>query len=583
VKRPLVLQGFRLAVPLRSRADPIMSLLKRSIVFPLPIFAMALLLLVSETPGAQAEALAVPADPMAEQPPNPGKDFSESDLKAFINSIFLTAQGVRPELRAAGLRQLASVIVHMDTTRALWVYEQAFRSAEQVSAPDKLGMRETLEREIILDEAKLDLSRAVAHALILQPEPPAPEAARSGEHVKLVLLADLARRIPAEDTEALFQKIAPVLVQEDVDFDQTLTIAEFFQKTLPDRSQQLFSQAVGRFNLLPAEEALISTFASLTRVVGISNPALVEMGVEVLLKKADEVDATMQTEKSDDPEPLGPQEGVYGPTHLLILSQFLPLMQKSNPARAREWMETLQDKRNQDSLKHASTRRVFRADGSPDPHAVYTPGSSAPSHARPRRSSNSVAQGNSPTGSDLRRGTDRPAEDPDQPTTLEQMMNMGTQPPSAFSLGLNQDLIKAQTLSKNHPVDFSHRLEEILPRLQLESNPQSKSAALAQIALAYFQMGEAGQARKYLNEGLAQSEQGDSRLLRNSTSPPVFFSMYSATSNALTKLTPLFPKEATEATQSISDTQLRLRVMIDLLRVLTPLLSTPGHHSSPNP
>ncbi|MGB7620895.1 MAG: hypothetical protein WBN92_00960 [Terriglobia bacterium] len=96
-------------------------------------------------------------------------------------------------------------------------------------------------------------------------------------------------------------------------------------------------------------------------------------------------------------------------------------------------------------------------------------------------------------------------------------------------------------------------------------------------------MGEAGQARKYLNEGLAQSEQGDSRLLRNSTSPPVFFSMYSATSNALTKLTPLFPKEATEATQSISDTQLRLRVMIDLLRVLSPLLSIPGHHSSPNP
>ena len=371
-----------------------MSLLKK--LFAPISFPLTSLLLIF--PGGTSGQ--VVTHPGAGRPAAPRQEFSEADLKVFINAIFATAQGVRPELRAAGLRHLASVIVSMDSSRALWVYDQAFRSAEQLSAPDKRTLRESLERDIILDEAKLDLSRAVDHALTLQPEPATAATARSGEQMKLILLADLMRRVPADDRETLFQKIAPVLVQEDVDFDQTLTIAQFFQKDLPERTQQLYTQAVGKFDLLPADEALISTFASLTRVVGSTNPILAEMGVDVLLKKADEVDAKLEKERAGDPQYLPSQEGVFGPTHLLMLSQFLPLMQKTNPARAREWTETLQDKRNQENLKQSSTRRAFRAGTSADAPSPFTPGSAAstphPSTTTPPRRCSGFPSGPAP-------------------------------------------------------------------------------------------------------------------------------------------------------------------------------------------
>ena len=519
-----------------------------------------------------------PAHATSNRPSAPGQVFTEADLKAFINTIFLTAQEVRPELRAAALRQLASVIVPVDAGRALWVYDQAFQAAEQISAPNKPALREAVEREIILEEAKHDLPQAIDHALSLQSEPPTPDGSRPGGNMKLALLAELARKIPEDDVDSLFQKTAPVLVREDTDFGQTLTLAGFFQKSHPERAQQLFSQAVAKFNNIPAEEPSLRSFAALTTTVGATNPNLAELGIEVLLKKADEIDSKTVREAPGDPQAVGSTEGVYGPAHLLILSQFLPLMRKINPARGDDWAKALQDGRNQNNLKIASTRRVPQSNVSTGPRAPITPGSSTSPRMGQLGPSVPGAGSSAPTPYARSGGSNAPNEDPDQPVTLEQWMRVGRQPPSAFSLTLTRDLVKAQTLSKNQPAEYSRRLEEILPRLQLESNPQAKAAALAQIALAYFQMGDTTEARKYLSESLIQSQQGDSPLLRNSTSPSLFFSMYSATSNVVTKLVPQFPEEAIEATKSISDSQLRLRVMVDAIRFLGPHMSTSMRH-----
>ncbi|MBZ5535713.1 MAG: hypothetical protein LAO31_07150 [Acidobacteriia bacterium] len=550
-----------------------MLLLKKLLSSIFLILATVLLIFPARGDGQTISTVRPAADgrPVSEQA------FAEADLKAFINTIFLTAQEVRPELRAAGLRLLATVIGNMETARALWVYDQAFKATEQISAPNTLALRQALEREVILEEAKLDLKQAIDHALALQEELVTPEGTHAGENVKLVLLADLVRRITDDDADSLFQKIAPVLVREDNNFDQTLTIAEFFQKNHPERSQQLFNHAVAKFYNLPAAEASLDTFATLTRTVGATNPNLAEMGIDVLLRKADEIDSKLSPQKSGDPQPPGPSEGVYGPTHLLVLSQFLPLMRQINPGRGDDWIKALQDKRNQDGLKQASSGRVYRPNLGTEPRSPINTGSStSPRTGQPNAPGIERRGSPPPSYFDPRGGANTPGVNPDQPAALDQMMNLAAQPTSAFSLPLTQDLVKAQTLSKNQPVEYSHRLEGILPRLQLENNPQAKASALAQIALAYFQMGETVQARKYVSECLAQSLQGDSSLLRNSTTPALFFTMYSATSNAVTKLVPLFPREAIEAAKSIPDSQLRLRVMIDAIRSLSPLISTSG-------
>lgn len=533
-------------------------------------------MVVCFVPRMPAESAASSAFVETVAPSSPGtwQDFSDADLRAFINEIFLTTEQVRPELRAEGLRQLATFILPMDSPRALWVYDQAFNAAETIPITNQLGMRDVLERGIILDEAKIDLSRAVDHALAL-PERSLPDNSNPATPTgRMVLLVNLIRRVPAEDVEGLFQKIAPALVREDTHLAQTLDTVQFYLKDSPERAQQLFSGALMQFQSRPADELSLRSISMMTIAVSSGSPGLVEGAVEVLLKKADELDSKTDSERNQTTGLPSSSNAAYGRLHMLVLSQLLPVMQKINPARANEWTASLQDKRNLQSLSRASSPLTLRPDVNMDtPSQASTRGSAiTPGSGRGPGASISRAPGGAPQFVGGRPSTEDPFQSPDQ-TNFQQMIAAGKQPASAFSPSLTSDLVKAQALSKNDPEDFSRRMQEILPRLQAEGDPRARAAALAQISLSYFQLRDPVRAREYLRQSLEQGQQGDSPLLGNSSSTALFFSMYSATSNAVGKLAPLFPQEAIKAIRTISDPQLRLRVMIDNIRSLNALYS----------
>lgn len=504
------------------------------------------------------------------------KSFSDTHFRGFINDIFITAQQVRPELRAAGLRQLAAAMVDLDAARALWVYEQAFTAAQLIPVVDRIRIGERLEKEIILEEAKLDFAKAVEHALALQSEIESEGSETPPENEKLVLLADLIRRIPPDDNHGLFQKIVPALVREDEHFDQVLALTHDYQKNFPDRTQQFFSEALLQFQIRPADEILLRSFSTLTLSVATTNPALAEAAIDLLLKKADELDSKVDAEKSMTPGFESSTTGLLGRFHMLVLGQLFPVIQKINPTRASEWALALRDRRNLQNLNHAAAQLDFRARAQTD---TPSRGKTNPL-SRSLKTLQSPVPGDPSSGKNLRVSSERLVTSQDQ-QPFQQILTLSKQPVSAFSLTLNTDLVQAQALSNNNPEEFSHRLNEILPRVEAEPDARAKASALVQVALAFFQMGDRTRAWKFTRESLARSQEGDASMFRMSNSPSVFFAMYCATSNVVAKLAPLFPREAIEAMRTISDAQLRLRVMIDSLRTLDVLSSNATPRSFP--
>lgn len=496
------------------------------------------------------------------------KNFSLDRLKLFINDIFLTAQEVNPEMRAEGLRQLGGVIETLDSNRALWVLNQAFYAAQAISLTDQVGMRSRLQSQIITQESRLDLAQAVNHALSMSTPDTAPDSESTAADEKLRVMADLARLIPADDTEGLFQKIAPALVREDSHFDQTHALVHIFQKGFPDRAQYLFTEALLQFNVRPPDELLLRVFSSLTSSVAANNPALVQTAIEVLLKKADALDAKQQ---SEDSPVLGIQpsaKDTWGPLHLLIVGQFLPLMQRMNPSLSSEWQAAFKDRRNIQRWNRTNSQWNARVDIQPSSPRDRTADSPRPGMNEPTRRPNVRAPGSVTPGASIQRRPDPALIKPGQSSEDEESPIISFQPPPPFSLTLTTSIAKAQTSARLDASEFSRQLQPVLRQVYSEGDPRIQAAAFSQIALVFFQMGDSALGQKYLQESLARAQQGDASLLQNAYSPRAFFSLYSASSNSVTRVAPLFPQEVIQSLGNIMDAQLRFRAMIDTVRVL---------------
>ncbi len=521
--------------------------------------------------GAKPFSKESPAIP-AKNPVPDWKTFTDDDLKSFINEIFLTAQNVPPEIEAAGLRQLASVMVSMDSARALWVYDQAFQAAQMIPVSTRLEMSEPLAEEIVLDESRLDLGRAIDHALALQSLPQKKDSEQPVDD-KLTLLSTLARRIPQEDPDGLFQKIAPEIVREDEDYRQTLGLVQTFQRSNPERAQLLFSEALAQFGARSAEDAGFRSFSNLTLSIAATQPELVGSAVDLIMKKADQIDARTSQDESSNMGLPSSSSANLGRLHTQVISQFMTIMKKINPSKANDWESQLKEQQKAQQFGSMFPRPGISV--TPGSGSIFnSPNSTAEAPGTARGSSPLVTGGVGP-GS---RGV--ASAQPFGVMGSRPMFPVSAQPATAFSQALISKINDAQTASKNNSADFTHRVEALMPSIESEDDPRARAAAWAQVALAFFQMGDLDRGRQYLQESLRRSEQGDYVLMQNSGSPSVFFTMYSATSNAIAKIAPTFPHEAVEAMKSISDPQLRLRAMIDTVRALGIQVSlrSPSYH-----
>ena len=499
------------------------------------------------------------------------RSFTDNDLKAFINDIFSTAQEVRPGIQAAGLKQLASIMALLDSSRAVWVYDQAFEAAQLIPPGVNPGVRAQLEMEIIREESRLNLARAIDHVLILSPASADAAAETQLGNGRLALMALLARSIPPDDNDQLFQKLAPALAREDGQYEVTLSLVQFLQRDFPDRAQELFSEALSQFQLRPAQDTALRVFSSLTTTVADSSPALASTAIEVLLKKADELDQRSGADKAV----MLPSDDVYGPAHLKIMSLLYPVMQKIDSSKARDWFAALHDRRNQQALMNANAAPGIQTTVQSGSSLNALPGSvKAPPPITPDRIGAGIHTRLGPATENpgmMSREPGRPGDPnslnrPPNPANPLMVENLSRQPDSAFSQELSSRLSKAQETSRNNPAEFTRKVQDILPQIEGQRDVRAKAAALAQIALAFYQMNDPVQARQYLKESLSRSQQGDAPLLERSESPIDFFMIYCATSNVIQRLAPVFPKEAVQAIQTISDPQLRLRAMIDGIR-----------------
>ncbi len=520
-------------------------------------------LVAAQKPLDSGKSAAVPSG-------NPGswQSYSEVDLKAFINNIFVTAQDVRPELRAEALRQVADLMTSLDTSRALWVFDQAFNASQMIPMGLQSAIRQQLESQIILDESHYDLARAVEHAMRIQPYTKDANSRESLFHSKLALLMNLARQVPAKDDSGLFQRLAPEIVREDAKFQETLGLISAFERSFPDRSQQVFSEAMSQFQIQPADKTSLRNFLIATSTISSISPALASSATETLLQKADELDAA--SEKSSSAK--------YGPSHLMVISQLYPLMQKMDPLRASDWKSTLQDSTPSTNALNSSSPTVNLQSNSltPDTTSTNSPaGRSSDSAAGPirRRIESPPVRGGASAANPPGGSPPGMTKSDAGPTVPEPNEAMWSQPRSAFSTAISQDISKAQSASKNDPQAFSTRLQRILPQIRSEDDVRATAAAFAQISLAYYQMNDRQKGQEFLQESIHQAQEGDSALFRFSDSPTMFFNLYCATCNALARIAPQFPREAIEVLNKISDPQLRLRAMIESMRSLNTLYS----------
>lgn len=459
-------------------------------------------------------------------------------------------------------------MVRMDSARALWVFDQAFRAALSIPESNTSANGPRLQHEIIMEEARLDRARAVDHAL--QMASPTPDdnselnAPRANE--KLATLVELMRGLAPGDPEDLFQSLAPALVREDEYFDATANLIQQNQASFPLRAEALFSLAMGQFGSSLPKERSIQSFIAMTTFMANSSPSLAESAAGLIVKKADELDVVETSPQSATTGLSNNLASPVGSHHLAAINQLMPVMSKINPSRAADWSAQIQDRRNVSSLNQALN---------PPSMTYLGPATQSGPSARRDRGARMPRGGDYSANPSAIRPRNWNPQDPNaQPVMGDRSIFPASQPSSAFSVDLNRELNAAQTDSHNDSTDYSKRLQAILPKIQTEGDARAKAAAFAQIALTYFQLGARSEGEGYLRESIREGEEGDSLLVRASTIPTIFFVSYSATSNAISKIAPMYPQEAVAAVKWIGDVQLRFRVMIDSVRSLHAMQAT---------
>lgn len=316
----------------------------------------------AEKPGDQTPPPASKGQPPREsekapkvESSGPSKSTSKTDPKAqlaiqnkekareLLNRCYQEALGTEPRTKAEAISKIAAAMRPISKERALYFYEQAFQATGEIQSPENPRDKIQLQFQIVMDMGGLDPAKALEHALRMDQIPISGESSLRGlANMRSNALSFLASRLAEKDPDRAFEIVQQQIAEGNYDPSFLAPLAIQLKKTRPDKSEQLFIEAMNQFAKPSRDQFQVQSFVNLTTRLFSLNPGLTEKALDLIVQAIDDLEKKQQDQSVafaiTSVNSQGKSASV-GSIREFAVVQLLAMMKKLNPEKAKSLEE----------------------------------------------------------------------------------------------------------------------------------------------------------------------------------------------------------------------------------------------------
>ncbi|MBZ5552441.1 MAG: hypothetical protein LAO21_06950 [Acidobacteriia bacterium] len=394
-----------------------------------------------------------------------------------LNRTYQEALGADPETKGEALTRIAQSMRKISKDRALYVFQQAFDSTLEVQTEDAVRRKLTRQFQIVSMVSSLDLEKALQMALRMDRVYPTGDQPRPMMNLRNNALSFVAAQMASKSPDRAFEIVEQQVTEGNFEPGFLAPVATALRKSRPDRSEQLFLEAIHQFEK-PGQDLLqVQSFVDLTGRLFDLNRSLSAKALDLIIQA---IDGLEKKQQEDTVSFTFTSVNEQGKTSISSIREYaavqaVAMMRRLDPERAK-------------ALEEQYSK--YRAQISKNPNGIFPIGNDAdpPGDAV----GNALAQGEeggqvqktvlagTPSTGDKNPSAGAPASTSDQRVTVVRVGGNSGQAPVdanriASQLQSQMQTEKAVQIAQNNPQAAMNTIT------QLES-PTDRAKALARVA-----------------------------------------------------------------------------------------------------
>jgi hypothetical protein len=242
---------------------------------------------------------------VGETTPGPGASKSESrrstpradsteaakkKAEELLNRSYQDALGTDPEIKADALTRIAQSMRKINKERALYVFQQAFDSTLEMQSEEAVRRKATRQFQIITMVTPLDLEKALQLAMRMDRIYPTGDQPRQRMNLRNNALSFVAAQMADKSPDRAFEIVEQQITEGNFEPGFLAPVATALRKTRPDKSEQLFLEAIHQFEK-PGQDLLqVQSFVDLTARLFDLNRSLSAKALDLIIQVIDDLE-----------------------------------------------------------------------------------------------------------------------------------------------------------------------------------------------------------------------------------------------------------------------------------------------------
>jgi hypothetical protein len=227
-------------------------------------------------------------------------DAAEANKKKaeeLLNRCYQDALNSEPEVKADALNRIAKAMGKSPKERVLPILQQAFDATTEIQSQDSIQQKIQAQYSIVMMTTTRDLEKALQMALRMDRQLPTTDSPQSGVmNFRANALGMIASRLVGKDPDQAFEIVQQLISEGNFEPNFLAPVATAFKKNSPDKSEQLFIEAIHQFDKPTHGSFQVKDFVDLTARLFDLNHALSAKALDLIIPAIDDLEKTQQEE-----------------------------------------------------------------------------------------------------------------------------------------------------------------------------------------------------------------------------------------------------------------------------------------------
>ncbi len=258
--------------------------------------------------GQQPTYKPVPSEPQKEaskpatskeetRPSNAKADMTAANRKRaeeLLNKCYQDGLNSEPEDKAESLSRIADSMRKINKERALFIFQQAFEATSEIQSTDQSPKKAQLQSSIATMMAPIDVEKALQCALKMDKVYPKGDQKLPYMNFRNDALGLIAAQMANKDPDRAFEVVQQQITEGNFEPNLLAPVATALRKSRPEKSEQIFLEAIRQFQKPTIDVFQIMGFVNLTARLFELNRTLTREAVDLIVQAVDELEKKQQ-------------------------------------------------------------------------------------------------------------------------------------------------------------------------------------------------------------------------------------------------------------------------------------------------